>query len=190
MSLTTVQSGIGGTGNPSLTFPSGTGTVAVQGLSTNIVSGTAQSASGSAVNFTNIPSWVKRITLMFNAVSINNNTHLLVQIGTGGVATTSGYSSTTSYALAGGSATGGVTSTSGYIMYVGTSSYIFSGHMIITNISGNNWICSGLISNLTTTAYTGQMAGYGSLSGVLNIISVTNNGSGSFTAGSINILYE
>jgi len=38
---------------------------------------TAQTASGTAVDFTGIPSWVKRITVMFSGVSTNGwaNTH-------------------------------------------------------------------------------------------------------------------
>ena len=59
----------------------------------SIVSGTAQnSTSGTAIDFTGIPSWVKRITVMFNGVSTNGTSNLLLQIGAGSV-TTSGYNS-------------------------------------------------------------------------------------------------
>ena len=122
-----------------------------------LVSSTAlATTSGTSKDFTSIPSWVKRITVMFNAVSLSGTANLLIQIGTGGTPTTSGYSSTSSYALASGSASGGVSSTAGYIMYISTASYIFSGHIVLTNVSGNIWVSSGLISNVTTTPYTGQ----------------------------------
>ena len=169
-----------------LTYPNG----ATNGGYIN--GGTAvASTSGTSIDFTSIPSWVKRITVMLNGVSLNGTAHLLVQIGVGSTPTTSGYSSTSSYALASGSASGGVSSTAGYVMYVATASYVFSGHMVITNISGNIWVCSGLISNATTTPYTGQTAGTGSVASTLGMVRITTtNGTDTFDAGSINILYE
>lgn len=163
-----------------------------RGTVTSLVSGTSQATtSGTYKDFLSIPNWVRRITIIFNGVSLSGTAHLLVQIGTGGVPTTSGYSSTSSYALAASSATNGVTSTSGYIMYIGTASYVFSGHIVLTNISGNIWISSGIISNLTTTPYTGQQAGLGSTSATLDMVRITtSNGTDTFDAGSINILYE
>jgi len=157
-----------------------------------LVSSTAlATTSGTSKDFTSIPSWVKRITIMFNAVSLSGSAHLLIQIGTGGTPTTSGYSSTSSYALASGSASGGVSSTAGYIMYVATASYVFSGHIILTNVSGNIWVSSGLISNATTTPYTGQTAGTGTISSTLDMVRITtSNGTDTFDAGSVNILYE
>ena len=64
------------------------------GSSTN---GTEQnSTSGTSIDFTNIPSWVKRITLMFNGVSTSGTSNYLIQIGdSGGVATT-GYTAASS----------------------------------------------------------------------------------------------
>lgn len=157
-----------------------------------LVSGTAQNTtSGTYKDFTGIPSWVKRITVIYNGVSLSGTANLLVQIGTGGVPTTSGYSSTSSYALASSSGTNGVTSTSGYVMYIAASAYIFSGHMVLTNVSGNTWICSGLVSNLTSVPYTGQMAGLGSTSATLDMVRITTtNGTDTFDAGSVNIMYE
>jgi hypothetical protein len=157
-----------------------------------ISAGTAvASTSGTSIDYTSLPSWIKRITIMFNGVSLSGSAHLLIQIGTGGSPTTSGYSSTSSYALASGSASGGVSSTAGYIMYVATASYVFSGHIVLTNVSGNIWVSSGLISNVTTTPYTGQTAGTGTLAGTLNMVRITtSNGTDTFDAGSVNILYE
>lgn len=42
------------------------------------------STSGVAVEFTGIPSWVRRITVLFNGVSTNGVNNILVQVGTGG----------------------------------------------------------------------------------------------------------
>jgi len=41
--------------------------------------------SGTAIDFTNIPSWVKRITIMFNVVTTNSG--LYVQLGYGSTPT-------------------------------------------------------------------------------------------------------
>ena len=64
-------------GTNTITLPAGTGTVAVQGVSTNIVSGTSvASTSGTSIDFTSIPSWVKRITVMLNGVSKIGRAHV------------------------------------------------------------------------------------------------------------------
>lgn len=194
-------------GTTTLTLPTTSGTVLTtatgQTLTSPVIAGTPTgvgvltsstsqaTTSGTSKDFTSIPSWVKRITIMFNAVSLSGVAHLLIQIGTGGTPTTSGYNSTSSYALASGSQSGGVSSTAGYIMYVSAATYIFSGHIVLTNISGNIWIASGLISNVTTTPYTGQTAGNGTLSSTLDMVRITtSNGTDTFDAGSVNILYE
>jgi len=179
-------------GTNTITLPVGTGTATVAGVNSNIVAGTTvASTSGTSIDYTSLPSWIKRITIMFNGVSLSGSANLLIQIGTGGTPTTSGYSSTSSYALASGSASGGVSSTAGYIMYIATASYVFSGHIVLTNVSGNIWVSSGLISNVTTTPYTGQTAGTGTLAGTLNMVRITtSNGTDTFDAGSVNILYE
>ena len=157
-----------------------------------LISGTAvASTSGTAIDFTNIPSWVKRITIMFGGVSISGSAHLLVQAGVSSTPTTSGYNSTSSYATASASSTGGASSTAGFIMYIGVATYNFSGHIVLTNVSGNLWVSSGLIANSTTTPYTGQQAGNVTLGGTLGMVRITtSNGTDTFDAGSINIMYE
>ena len=52
------------------TLPAGTGSVVVAGSSSALTQGTAQaSTSGTSIDFTGIPSWVKRITIMLSGVS-------------------------------------------------------------------------------------------------------------------------
>jgi hypothetical protein len=151
-----------------------------------ITSGTAvASTSGTSIDFTSIPSWVKRITVMFNEVSSNGSSNRLVQIGSGSV-TTSGYVSTTS-ALT--SAVSTTSSTAGFIMWDDSAAFVLSGHMVLTLVSANTWVSShvGKVS-------TGQQAiGAGSiaLGGTLDRVRITAvNGTDTFDAGSINILYE
>jgi len=57
-----------------------------------ITSGTAvASTSGTSIDFTSIPSWVKSITVMFSAVSTSGTSDVIVRLGTGGSPETSGY---------------------------------------------------------------------------------------------------
>jgi hypothetical protein len=179
-----------GAGANTISVPNGTGTIAVQGVSTNIVSGTAvASTSGTSIDFTSIPSWVKRITVMFNGVSSNGTSGFLIQVGTGGTPTTSGYNSATSRVW---SSVNIYTSTSGFIYGHDQAGFAWYGQTVITNINSNNWVFSGTIGNLTgSTPMTAQGGGAVSLGGVLNMVRITNvNGTDTFDAGSINILYE
>ena len=61
-------------------------TVASTGAYGQLVSGTAvASTSGTSIDFTGIPSWVKRITVMFNGVSTSGTSFKQIQIGSGSV---------------------------------------------------------------------------------------------------------
>jgi hypothetical protein len=170
-----------------VTIPAGTGTAAVQGVSTNIVSGTAvASTSGTAIDFTGIPSWVKRITVMFNGVSLSGTSNLLVQVGSGSV-TTSGYSST--YSAGSGNTISSANSTAGFIMLASLATATASGILTIQTLGSNIWVSGHTIkSNTTNTSFGG---GDITLGGVLDRVRITTtNGTDTFKAGSINILYE
>ena len=158
-----------------------------------INSGTAQnSTSGTSIDFTGIPSGVKRITVMFNGVSTSGTADVIVQLGTGGVATTTGYTGITvrNGAVANVLATlsSGLNIDSGYA----SASALRTGNLYVTllNSSTNNWTATAFIGNTNVTQTSG-CAGTVSLSGVLNLIRITTtNGTDTFDAGSINILYE
>jgi hypothetical protein len=154
-----------------------------------ITSGTAvASTSGTSIDFTSIPSWVKRITVMFNEVSTNGASAFLIQIGSGSV-TSTGYISTgnsTNQA----SATGGVSSTSGFCIRSGSATFALSGSMTLTLISSNIWISTHVCKAATTEVDWGGGSSP-NLSGALDRVRITTaNGTDTFDAGSINILYE
>lgn len=153
-----------------------------------IKSGTAQATtSGTAIDFTGIPSWVKRITVMFNGVSTNGTSNPLVQIGAGSVAT-SGYTST-SVTVNSSSSTAGGSSTSGFIIFSGVSTSLLSGQLVIASFGSNIWTCSFTLKQLTTNVLFG--GGDVTLSGTLDRLRLTTvNGTDTFDAGSVNILYE
>jgi hypothetical protein len=154
-----------------------------------IVQGTAvASTSGTSIDFTGLPSWVKRITVMLSGVSTNGTSIVQIQIGAGSV-TTSGY---LSYAvrLANAAAISGQAVTSGFHIQNQSASAVRNGHLVLTNISSNIWVESHYMGDSSDAS---ALLGGGSLSlgGALDRVRITTvNGTDTFDAGSINILYE
>jgi len=153
-----------------------------------IVQGTSQATtSGTSITFSSIPSWVKRITIMFNGVSTSGTSLKLIQIGSGSV-TTTGYNAT-AVSVSASPNIAATNSTAGFVMYGNSAADIISGHMILTLISGNIWISSHTAKENTTYIMSG--AGDVALSGALDrVVLTTVNGTDTFDAGSVNILYE
>ena len=162
--------------------------VNVTGTLAPIVSGTAvASTSGTSIDFTGIPSWVKRITVMFQGVSTNGTSTVQIQIGSGSF-TTSGYLG--AVAFTGGGSTG-VNLTSGLGVANGlAASSVFHAVAVITNITGNSW-AYGINGGFSNTAAGINGGGSISLSGTLDRVRITTvNGTDTFDAGTINIIYE
>ena len=163
------------------------GTTGVQGNSGAFVAGTAiASTSGTAIDFTSIPSWVKRVTVMFSAVSTNGSSNLQIQIGAGSV-TTSGYTSSAWTANTSNSGT----VTTGYILTAtNAAATTFYGNITISSFGSNTWIESHSLGG-STSGYNSVGGGTIALGGTLDRIRITTvNGTDTFDAGSINILYE
>jgi len=157
------------------------------GVSGTIVQGTAvASTSGTSINFSSIPSWVKKITVMFSGVSTSGTSPLQIQIGTGGAPTTSGYQN----AYGNTSATGTTATTAGFAMQIVSASAATGGIATLTNLTGNTWSSMSILSESATPRVALQ-AGSVAIAGVLDYVRITTvNGTDTFDAGSINILYE
>ena len=171
--------------NPPATASNFTQTlVPVTGTLAPLVSGTSvASTSGTSIDFTSIPSWVKRITVMFNGVSFGTGSNILVQLGTASGVEATGYSSTSS------SGTTVANSTTAFLNdSVASTSTAQTGIMIISTLGSNVWVASGT-SGLGNATAVNVSAGTKTLAGVLDRVRITGNGA-SFDAGSINILYE
>jgi hypothetical protein len=153
-----------------------------------ITSGTAvTTTSGTAVDFTGIPSWVKRITVMFKGISLSGSSSFLIQLGSGSY-TTTGYSGGGVRISA--STPAGAGFTTGFAFNNSNAATIYSGHAVITNVSENIWCASGTLGG-DATQLACVMGGNISLGGTLDRIRITTvNGTDTFDAGSINILYE
>lgn len=173
--------------NFTATMPAGTGNVVVNGVNGALVSGTAvASTSGTSIDFTGIPSWVKRITVMFSGVSTNGTSPVQVQLGDSGGVETTGYLTATWTAN-----TNNTNYTSGFVLRIGsTASMTQSGHLVLTLVGSNSWVGSG-ISARTDAADSSIYGGNKTLSDTLDRVRITTvNGTDTFDAGSINILYE
>lgn len=178
-------------GTNTITLPAVTGTAVISGQNSAITAGTAvASTSGTSIDFTSIPSWVKRITVMFSQVSTNGSSAVMVQLGSGS-ATTSGYNGN---AFGTSGASGGVNSiTTGVACEDGgASGEARNGTFTITLLSSssNTWAITTVMARKDGNNF-GSGAGTIALSGTLDRVRVTTvNGTDTFDAGSINILYE
>ena len=150
-----------------------------------ITSGTSQaSTSGTNIDFTGIPSWVKRITVTLIGVSTSGTSFPQIQLGSGS-ATTTGY--LTSYAYNG---TTQGSSTTGFYLPFNAAADTRHGSYTFNLSTGNTWAGTGLVG-LSNTGAMGYCAGSIALSGTLDRVRITTvNGTDTFDAGSINILYE
>ena len=154
-----------------------------------LTSGTAvASTSGTSINFTSIPSWVKRITVMFSGVSTNGASNYLIQIGSGSI-------SATGYAGVGSTVAGTVATTqftTGFGFNVGAASDTLHGSMQINLLDSSTWkwTSMGILGNGNTNQIY-MNGGAKNLTGVLDRLRITTvNGTDTFDAGSINIMYE
>ena len=188
-------------GSNTLVLPTGNGS-ADQALVTNgsgtlsfadrgrIVQGTAQnSTSGTSIDFTSIPSWVKRVTVMFQGVSTNGTSLIQLQLGAGSV-TTSGYATQSSYIS--GTAVANAGYTSGFIVVNSVLAAATYGGVAVFNLLGSNiWCGSSTLVFASGGSAVFHSGGSITLSGTLDRIRITTvNGTDTFDAGSINILYE
>lgn len=154
-----------------------------------ITSGTAvASTSGTAIDFTSIPSWVKRITVMFQGVSTNGTSYPIVQLGTASGFVTSGYLGTVAY-ISGGTGQSNITNGLGAGAAAGAT-HVRHGQIIISSIGSNGWVSSANIG-LSNQAEIGFGASSIALGGTLDRVRITTvNGTDTFDAGTINILWE
>ena len=162
------------------------GSITPAKLSQPLTLATAVATTGSsAINFTGIPSWAKRITFMMGSVAISTSDIPMIQLGYGGgTFSTSGY---------GGTAQDATTSqqlSSGILLGVdGNSTYQRSGFVTLSLLTGNNWTFTGIIGHASDTRVP-RVAGNVTIGGTLDRVRITTNSAGTFTGGDVNIMYE
>ena len=169
-------------GTTGLTAPSGA-------IFNGIASGTAvASTSGTSITFTDIPSWVKRVTIMCTGISTSGTTDWGVQLGTSGGVEATGYTGGV------GNTGSGFATSSTYIQvqYSTLAASTSNGHIVLTKSStGNTWVSSSVLAQMPGYNYPSVGGSSKTLSGVLDRVRlITGNGTDTFDAGSVNILYE
>ena len=177
-------------GTNGITFPNATTQALGAGLT---LTASQASTSGTNIDFTSIPSWVERVTVMFNGVSTNGSSEVTIQLGTASGFTSSGYLGTCSTTR--DAVSPGVTNYStGFLIRfggtAGTAAAVRHGVCTFTSYSGNTWVGHTAIG-LSSLASNSFGAGLIALAGALTQIRITTeNGTDAFDAGSLNIMYE
>lgn len=145
-------------------------------------------ASQTEINFTGVPSWVNRITVMGRGLSTNGTSPITIRVGDGAIVSTGYLGAVTNIA---GATPATSNDTAGCLLVqavAATSVYRFSCR--IERLSGNTWVFSGtgaFSSSATTTIFASEIT----LSGNLDRVRITTNGGADqFDAGSVNISWE
>jgi hypothetical protein len=150
--------------------------------------GTAQaSTSGTAIDFTGIPSWAKKIIVVVDGVSTTGVSVPIIQLGDADGIETSGYVAGASDFAGYAAQTAGIP-----LSRDARAADLLSGSILITILStaSNTWLASGNI-NADGASAVMSCAGKKSTSATLDRIRITTvGGSSTFDAGSINIMYE
>ena len=165
----------------------GTGVLSFASRS-RLVQGTAvATTSGTSIDFTSIPSWVRRITVIFDGVSTNGTSPVQIQLGdSGGIETTGYFSDVTAIT---GAAASYAAFSSGFVSPGSIAAASRFGFLTIVNINSNVWVASGTIGDNST--FAGSVQGAKSLSATLDRVRLTTvNGTDAFDAGTANIIYE
>ena len=142
--------------------------------------------SGTSIDFTSIPAGTKVIYISFSGVSTNGSSDAIIQIGDSGGVETSGYTG----ANVDSTQSGGVDMSAGFILdnlqAAGTAHY---GSVVLTLLNSSTFIWA-MTSTIAHGSYLTFSAGGKTLSAELDRVRLTTeNGSDTFDAGSVNILY-
>jgi len=156
-------------------------------LSNPMTTGSVVSAvSGTYIDFTDLPSWVRKLTVMFFGISTDGSNNYIIQLGTATGFETSSYVASTS--SMGASTVASSTSTTGFVIANGNPSYTLGGSMVFTLLGSNRWSASGMFAYPNGTI---SAAGHKQISDTLTKIRITTLvGTNTFDAGYVNILYE
>ena len=168
----------------------------VTDTTTNLTRSTSvNTTSGTSVDFTDVPSNVRRITLMYDQISFATSTNWQVQLGDSGGFETSGYYSSSGYAFYNATAYSQGYQT-GFVFANSAIGFGSSGRLVMENLGGNTWVhnsisACGSINSATTNWATFMSAGTKTLSDTLTQIRLTTiSGTSTFDNGQVNVLYE
>ena len=163
-------------------------------LSQKLTLGTSvASTSGTAIDFTGIPSWAKRITVLLSGVSTNGSSVPQLRLGSGSIDAT-GYTQANGQVVDAAVSSVSNNPTTGFALNgnAWTASIVLHGNieLCLLNPATNLWVASGILGRADSGSIN-LLGGSKSLSGTLDRIRITTvNGTDTFDAGSINLIYE
>lgn len=152
---------------------------------------TAVAASGTSIDFSSIPSWVKRITVAVSGLSTNGTSGIIIQLGASAGVENTGYSGAVSFLPA---ASGVGNLSSGFLFPQsgtgGAAAYVYHGVAQLVLLTGTTWVCSGQFGQ-SDSALFNAVAGSKAVASVLTTVRITTaGGANTFDAGTVNVLYE
>jgi hypothetical protein len=145
-------------------------------------------ASGNIVEFTGVPSWVRKIIVAIANASTTSQGSYDLQLGHSGGYETTGYTGI-STAITGTNQSSNATLSSSFSAGGQTNgSQTRRGSFELVNVSGNIWQCGGIFST-TPDNHLRIFSGHKTLSGTLDRVRVILGSSDTFDAGNISIMY-
>ncbi len=147
---------------------------------------TSVSATGTAVDFTGIPEWVSKVTILIAGVSTAGTSNPLIKLGTSSGIVSSGYTASSWRSPVDIVAT----STAGIPLSAADATNRLTGSISITRMSANVWqVASSIVFDAVGGAILA--GGYITLASALTQLRITTaNGTDTFDAGTINVMYE
>lgn len=145
------------------------------------------------VTYSNIPDWVRRITLQIFDLSLSttvSTSSVFIRVGDANGIRTTGYNCSFVASSSTGNTVGNTTSAIGLISVTNTSTAI-SGQYVLTNLTGDIWIASGMVlrSGDNISSYSnGTIDFQGNLR--LSQVRIQTANGFNFDSGLINIIYE
>jgi hypothetical protein len=170
----------------------GNATTATALTGSAITLSTEQSFAAAGNTFTGIPSWAKKVTIIFDRISVTATTGTIIDVllGSGGTFTTTGYASGSTLTTNTNVVSGG-TDTSAFSLRVTAGGMQYTGHMVLTKMSGNKWVQSHTLGRTEAGGASIHGGGVVTLLGTLDSIRILpNTVTTSFDNGSLNIMYE
>ena len=183
--------------SPTITSPTITG-ASMSSMSSSVLTqmsannGAATIVGSTTVPFTGIPSWVKRLTVISYGLSTNSTSPVILQLGTSGGWQTSGYAGMAQYGSSASYVTG--TNLTGMYPFNGNNAGNSGNFIMILYLldsTSNKWVTSGVAGDAAGLSLSSQFAWGVTLSGTLTQVRWnTVNGTDTFDAGTVNVMYE
>jgi len=177
-----------------LTSTGGSSPPAFEAISAGFTMASEQATtSGTGVTFGSIPAGTKQIIVMLEGVVSGSGDGIGVQLGDAGGIETSGYISTAMHFDDNSNIVAAYSSTAGFFASVNDANDKLWGHITLTLLDAGtySWIESHTMGISEQDEDRGGFGGGGkSLSGELTQVKVMGVGGATFSAGSVNIMYQ